>query len=349
MPDLIRFLHKSALDKKKIIRAFRIHWGAKISTTASSLETPLSQSPGMVDSTPRPLPKIDSTPTSTNYNEYQEYETASKISKRQMEKKIQAIAVKEIRPPFAKLVWYVHDSVLKQYGLEQETFAPLVPNGSPCLSTGSADQMPSRTFATPETPVQPKASKRKSGGMGKSLFHFLSRTPVNKSRASACPQHLKVGASPPPPLPRANDEVIILDPPVPASDELAEPQAKRQCHGNGVDVVTMEQDVVILDPPDPVSAGLGKPPAKKLCLETTANDCGDIGGVGSTTVDQNVDLPVPGSNDVSQPLAKRQCTVPECLGNGADDASKGTLEQQGMIVMDPPAKKKPHLETTAVM
>lgn len=294
MPDLIRFLHKSALDKKKLVRAFRIHWGAKISTR-SPIKAPLSQSPCPVDSTPRPQPsKVDSTPTG---NEYQEYETASKISKRQMEKKIQAIAMKEVRPPIAKAVWYVHDAVLKQYGLAQEDFAPLIPDGSPCLSIRSADQMPSRTFATPETPVQPKASKRKSGCVGKSLLDFLSRSPADKS---SCQKYLKVGASasPPPPL----GEVIILDPPKDG------PLAKRQCMNNsvsddcsgGADVAsknTMDQDVIIvLDPPDSAGSGLGEPPAKKPCLKTmegetmtTSEDCGSVGGVASSsTVDQNV-------------------------------------------------------------
>lgn len=313
---------------------FRTHWGAKISKNS------LSQFPSQTNTTSHPLPpdkidstpinarinsalqntnqhkidstpkttsqhEIESTPTSTDHTGGEDYENASKISKRQLEKKIQAIAVKEIRPPITKAVWYVHDAVLKQYGLETENFAPLVPNGSPFLSEKSVEQ----ALVTPETPNQQKVSKRKSGYVGKSLLHFLSKSPADKAHIFSPPKRMKldpplsVGKSlrdflsrppaneaqtpshPKPDLSPANNDVIILDPP---DVSCKGPPTKRSClnppsdHENEMSTANTNmlesQDVIILDFPDSTN--------EKASPMTISDDLSN-GGVACDTTSSN--------------------------------------------------------------
>lgn len=170
--------------------------------------------------------------------------------------------MKEIRPPISKAVWYVHDNVLKQYGLEKENLTSLVPSGSPFLSTRSAEQATAKSF-TPERPKQ-KISKRKAG---KSLLDFLSRSPADKSQMFSPPKRLKVDPSTSPAV--KHNDVLILDPP----DSMLRdgPPTKRPClntasisddHKNkGSEknaTSTVDQDIIILDLPDSTSDVLTK-------------------------------------------------------------------------------------------
>ena len=220
MPDLIRFIHKNPMGLAKIMKTFRTHWGAKISTS-SLPRVPLPWSDlENVDSTPNSS-KTSSTPKSSKTpSEYQEYETASGISKRQLEKKIQAIAVKEMRSPINRVVWYVHNRVLKQYGLDQENMVPLAPDGSPTLK-------PNSECSSPDTVVV--GSKRKRSGV-KSLIHFLSKSPINSNpQLSGSAKRLKVdqdvatsGSS------LEKDSLIIIE--KSSSDKiLPQPLPKRIC------------------------------------------------------------------------------------------------------------------------
>ncbi len=183
MPDLIRFIHKSPIGVMKIIKAFRTHWGAKnLRTSPNSPIQGSPLSPSRNDVSPiTPLPdKSNITPKSTKTPAmFLEYENASGISKRQLEKKIQAIAVKELRYPISKAVWYVHDHIMKQC-FDQENFVPLVSydDSATLCERREESPAPARDSVTPNTAGTitdlKKAPKRK----GKSLIHFLSKSPV---------------------------------------------------------------------------------------------------------------------------------------------------------------------------
>lgn len=217
MPDLIQFIHKSAFGVSKIIKTFRMHWGAKISASDSPLKVRPSRSPSQANSTFCPSIDIDTTPKNVDY------ESMSRISKRQLEKKIQWIAVKAIRAPISRQVWYVHDAVLKQYGFSQESITPLLPegDGSPSLTAKPIGQ---KSFLTPGTPTNSKTSKRKSGRTGgKSLLDFLSRSPLNSKQAPSPPKRMKMDTSTS--GAEGCDDVMIIEPRV---KREVEPQADRE-------------------------------------------------------------------------------------------------------------------------
>lgn len=259
MPDLIRLVHKNPMGMNKIIKTFRIHWGVKISTPLSQdSPTPHSPPPGRIDHTPQ---------SANRTTEYQEYENASKISKRQMEMKIQAIAVKEIRAPISRPAFYVHDLVLKQYGFEQENVVPLTPNGAPSLSAPSADyQTPTRI--KPCVPAEtPNQSKRKS----KSLLDFLSKSPVNRSPQILTPsKRLKLDPPPPPNSSPAKQSLRnflqILTPPKPMNPDPSKCAA--------LNAKNCSSDVLILkEPPTSTSDGVTKP-SKMPCLTNVSTSEG---------------------------------------------------------------------------
>lgn len=226
MPDLIRFIHKSSMGMSRIIKTFRTHWGAKYSTGSPNVKTPLlSKLPNQLNTISTPSRTDSTTPKGTKASSpFQEYESASGISKRQLEKKIQAIAIKEVRAPVFRPVWYVHEEVLKQYGLDLENFTALVPNGSPTLlSAKSVDHT-----HTPPSSVSPDPANHSAKRKGKSLLQFLTRSPLDKSQLPS-PKRPKVETE------CGHHDVVIVDPPPSASsgasaDEvLAEPLAKRAC------------------------------------------------------------------------------------------------------------------------
>lgn len=254
MPDLIRLIHKSAMGVAKIVNAFRTHWGAKVSMNSPNPP-------------PNPLPdKVDSTPKSTS-----QYANASGISKRQLEKRIQAIATKEARPPHSKPMWYVNDSVMKQYGLSQENLTPLVPDSSPILSPKY--QPLSKTPESAGTIL-----KRKNNRAGKSLLQFLSRSPLAPS-----PKRRKCEVS----GRGRQEDVIILDPL--ETDKNNPPQ----------------QQVIILDPPiskesedaplPPASSAdeaLATPLAKRPCLEEPSSNIFTTKAPDGTNISQDNTLNV---------------------------------------------------------
>lgn len=247
IPDLIRFIHKSGMGMTKIINTFRVHWGAKVSSSHLPLPSPHPDAQG---SAPHPQPgKIDSTPKST-INPFREYANTSGISKRQLEKKIQAIASKEVRLPLSRSVWYVHDAMLKQYGLDQENFTPLVSDAaSPLLTPKLPDlqEPPKAILPSPEPGnTVGKLQKRKSS---KSLLQFLSRSPLDRSQAQApSPKRIKLDSV----MPLTSlggetaKEVVDPSPSVPSS-------------------ANKDSEVIILEP----DQALDKPMAKRPCLEET--------------------------------------------------------------------------------
>ena len=111
MPDLIRLVHNSSMGVKKLVKTFRVHWGAKqpcFSAAPFSLEQPNSiQSPQAV--TPSSNNLHTPTPSSEEC-----HASSCNISKRQLENRILAIANKEVRSP--KATWQVRQEILLQYG-----------------------------------------------------------------------------------------------------------------------------------------------------------------------------------------------------------------------------------------
>ncbi len=232
MSDLIRFIHKSPIGMNRIIKTFRTHWGAKISQISS--EKPPQSPPAQP--APDDTSKLDITPKGTKYLAHlQEYESLSGISKSQLEKKIRSIAVKEVRLPITRSVWYVHSAVLKQYGLEQEDFTPLVQDTSdlPFLCEKALEPQVTPSSATkpsvgsPESGKTPgKGVKRKPNGVGKSLLQFL--TPVGKTSLMPCTKRPKIMPSQ---AERSSEEDVIIvetnttEPT--GQDTAAEPVAKK--------------------------------------------------------------------------------------------------------------------------
>ena len=170
MPDLVRLVHGSATGLVRLIKAFRTHWGAKMSAPAGG---EVGRGPG------------EATPTNPEQLEQQ-----SGISKRQLEFKIQAMAVKEVRAPHYRPLWYVHESVFKTYGLDPSTVMPLVPQASPAVAMQRPPPPPmllhgkASSSSSPETPsLVKKGLKRKTDGIQtvKALFETISKSPADKT------------------------------------------------------------------------------------------------------------------------------------------------------------------------
>lgn len=237
MPDLIRFIHKSSMGMTKIIRLFRAHWGATIQ--GKSQETPpLDSSVLANDATPNKVnhthQTIDSTPKrSKTPTRFQGYEATSGISKRQLEMKIQAIAMKEIRLPINKPVWYVHTEILKQYGLDQENIVALVSDSSSPILVRADLLSTTNTTISPDT----IAKQRKRKGYektSKSLMHFLKT-----SQSSPSPKRVKT------------------------EDTPLEKQQEHQTKESD-EVIFVKMTSIVVD-----ENSLKEPPAKKLHLEAS--------------------------------------------------------------------------------
>lgn len=172
MPELIRLVHGSAMGVGKLIKTFRMHWGAKQICSSSN--------PGNSNSSEPVL----ETPTSQQSNTTQ-YESASGISKRQLEIKIQSMAIKELRPPNNKPVWYVHDPVLKQYNMDPQAITPLVPLVSPLSkSTSEGPKMSPETPCSSGSSVVKRGIKRKTDSTPsvKTLFEAMKdKKPVTEA------------------------------------------------------------------------------------------------------------------------------------------------------------------------
>ena len=155
MSDLIRLVHKSTFGLKKLVKAFRTHWGAKVLASRSP-------SPGGPSASPQ---------TPKHLSEEEHCEQASGISKRQVEQKILAVATKETGPVQHRNCWLVHSALLKEYNL-MEDFTPLKVlgmtketteksvNKSRVVCKGSGGVKTLKQFLTSPTQKKPVASRR---------------------------------------------------------------------------------------------------------------------------------------------------------------------------------------------
>lgn len=119
MPDLIRLVHCSNIGMKRLIDIFRSHWAAVKNESLFVKSTP-NQEENVV------------------HNDMCHH--PSGISKRQLEQKITNIATKETRPHSNKPLWYVHTSVLQQYGFAEDKVIPLEIIGSPQQEAASSNK-----------------------------------------------------------------------------------------------------------------------------------------------------------------------------------------------------------------
>ncbi|XP_076465159.1 uncharacterized protein LOC143296970 isoform X2 [Babylonia areolata] len=152
MPDLIRLLHGNHFGIKKLVREFRLYWKQKSSDANLSLDESridnedkalndsiMDMSANLNDSVLKAEEPVaegvettEQEPMQTESQEKMEEDGSGKkhdsssvseeasdscVSKRQLEMKILAIAVREKREG-KKPCWYVSDSVLKQYSME---------------------------------------------------------------------------------------------------------------------------------------------------------------------------------------------------------------------------------------
>ena len=137
MPALLCLVHGNTAGIKSLIREFRDYWrrkehqargpapGTETSpaatptprdtaspTTGVSPETGESPISDVPSSGPSPSTVPGSTPSPKNLDHLDHV-----ISKRQLDLKINSIAVREKRPDFKRICWYVHPHVLKRYKL----------------------------------------------------------------------------------------------------------------------------------------------------------------------------------------------------------------------------------------
>lgn len=134
MPDLIRLVHGNVSGLAKLRDLFRRQWTAKClgkNNLAEVTDVELEKCP---------------------------------VSKRQLERKIQSIAVKEKRGVFDKVRWYVHSCVLSKYGMDNlsvtETMADMSNDGrkSPCQSSTALGMPTIKQFVQPASPLARQAS-----------------------------------------------------------------------------------------------------------------------------------------------------------------------------------------------
>ena len=178
----------------KIIKLFRTHWGARIQgNTQNNLSCRDPEDISIVVNSATPhksnhiYQTINSTPVNSKGMHFKECEASSGISKRQLEIKIRAIAVKKTQSLLDKPAWCVHVEILKQYGLDQENIVALVSdNSSPILTT--ACHLPATKAAT--TPEKAIKQRKRKGyeHSSRTLFSFLKtvqnpRTPSSKETA----------------------------------------------------------------------------------------------------------------------------------------------------------------------
>lgn len=117
MPDLIRLVHGNPSGLKKLVKEFRMYWKKKTDPTSDEQET--VQDTSKLDVSVDADEKTDALDTSKTLNDSKvETQDEFAISKRQLEIKIPSIAVREKRPEFKKVCWYVRAEVLKQYSME---------------------------------------------------------------------------------------------------------------------------------------------------------------------------------------------------------------------------------------
>ncbi|GFS10331.1 chromatin assembly factor 1 subunit A [Elysia marginata] len=130
MPDLIQLVHGNTSGIKRLIRDFRVFWFKKESadgpvepsTPKGKLDKSMQETDGevsFIDESVHENPVEGEIIQGEETGSDQKTDEGKKcsISKRQLEIKINAIAVREKRQAL-KICWYVHDAVLKEFGLE---------------------------------------------------------------------------------------------------------------------------------------------------------------------------------------------------------------------------------------
>lgn len=169
MPDLIRHIHNNVSGLAKLVKTFQTHWEGvlqgKVGTNSGSQD---------------PSPEVTSPPAREN-----ECDKTCRISKRQLEKKIQQIAVKEVRAPSTRNTWYVHESILEKYKIDSTQLAPLPPLTPKSHVSTTKSCSPEALLSTP---VNKKGTKRKATG----AIH----TPSIKDLFAKSPQNGVVGTTP---------------------------------------------------------------------------------------------------------------------------------------------------------
>ena len=210
MPELIRLVHKNSMGLGRLMKTFREYWGAKVIASSciggdpmGTRERSTSPSNDSTTTTKATLTEISpfckpKTPGATGNGS--ELENASGISKRQLERKIQSMAIKEARPPNHRQLWYVHDSVLQKYGIDGNALSPLPVRvaSSPSVvatTTTRGGENHGNGVNSPQTPCGSGAAstssrKRKPLAKGmKSLFDFVnsasSATTASNSNAAS--------------------------------------------------------------------------------------------------------------------------------------------------------------------
>lgn len=168
MPDLIRLIHGNLMGIKRLVREFRIFWKSKtseeqVSSNVNDASLEVDESDIKMSDNNLPQEILNKSLNLEN----DAMETDCSISKRQLELKITAIAVREKRADFKKFCWYVSDEILKQYNCEglpvpsaweslsQTTKTPAKPKPEePSTTTpGRKTPVPSITqFARPMSP-----------------------------------------------------------------------------------------------------------------------------------------------------------------------------------------------------
>lgn len=130
MPDLIRLVHGNTSGIKRLIREFRVFWFKKESANSSDepstpkgkLDKSMQETDGEVSFADEPLQESvadgdGKKDEESSVKEKRDEGAKCSISKRQLDIKINAIAVREKRQAL-KTCWYVHDAILKEFDLE---------------------------------------------------------------------------------------------------------------------------------------------------------------------------------------------------------------------------------------
>ena len=123
MPYLIQLVHGNTIGIKKLVKEFRLFWKQKNNpkpidniSDEMAMEVDVQESPNKTATFDESLTE-DKINAEVDLNETQEADNVFAISKRQLEMKITAIATREKRQD-RKICWFVHDSILEQYGCQ---------------------------------------------------------------------------------------------------------------------------------------------------------------------------------------------------------------------------------------
>lgn len=186
VPDLIRLMHKSSIGVSRIIKTFRMHWGAKKLTPPPSNQTTPTKVPKELDTMTSPKTLAGrSPPDNSNSNSL---ENASGISKRQVEKKIHEIAVKEYRSFSShRSVWYVHEAVMEKYNIDPDNVTPFISFSSPQSKINSTDPP---KIVTPQFTLS-NEKKRKADSII-TLLNMLTKSPHTLTTTPPQPKRIKL-------------------------------------------------------------------------------------------------------------------------------------------------------------